>query len=355
MPTPPLVSICLPTYNRAALLRESLQNLLAQDYPRFEVIVSDNASDDGTEAVGREAARADARVRYVRQTHNVGLYPNHNFCLDQSRGEMLCFFHDDDLHNPGLLRRYMEFLTAHPEVGVVCSDWELIDETGNCIGVRDHRAPSVMPGRDYITRTIRSGRSCIGCPGAMLRRSALGDIRFDETGCIGFGDFVVWFQVAEHWAVGHLAERLWKYRLHPGSLSRRTIISIARDYHENLNRYCDGYLQRQPAQAAVVRSWRRAIDRYLFWALVYEVGLYYQGNSRVAGASSQHRSVFELMAYHLKPEEFRQALEQLAGYRTGLLEHLMLAAIRALQSFRCTGVLGRIPRYAAPLRGLLGL
>src|SRR3989337_600137 len=78
----PLVSICVPTYNRAGLLRETLQAICGQDYAPLEILICDNCSDDETERLCRQVAQADPRVRYVRQPRNIGLHANHNFCIE---------------------------------------------------------------------------------------------------------------------------------------------------------------------------------------------------------------------------------------------------------------------------------
>ena len=118
----PLVSIGMPTYNRADLFREALALARAQDYPNLEIIVSDNHSTDDTERVAREVVAVDPRVRYHRQPRNIGLHANLNFCLDQARGDLLSFFMDDDRYQPTIVREYVEFLGRHPEAGIVCSD-----------------------------------------------------------------------------------------------------------------------------------------------------------------------------------------------------------------------------------------
>lgn len=92
-------------------------------------------------------------------------------------------------------RGAVESLSNHPEVGVVCSDWDMIGGDGRWLGGHKHKVLPVAPGLKYITRTLRSGRSSVGCPGAMIRRSALGEIRFGDHRAIGFGDFVVWFRL----------------------------------------------------------------------------------------------------------------------------------------------------------------
>lgn len=351
----PLVSISIPTYNRASLLRESLRTICGQDYSPLEILISDDASTDETEKLCRELAAEDPRVRYVRHPSRLGLYPNHNFCLDQSRGEFVCLFHDDDQHHPELVSRSVAFLLQHPNVGIVCSDWDLLDEAGRQVGIRDHKVPAVMPGLEYISRTIRSGRSSIGCPGTVIRRSALGSVRLREDGPIGFADFVVWFQIAELAAVGHIPRRLWRYRLHPRSFSRRTIQSQTNDYYENLNRYCDDHLTRWPQHADLVRRWRLDINRYLFWTLAYELGLHFRKTQAAPARETFDRSVFEITDYSLTPDEVRQVREQLRRYRTGPVQMTAFWVLEALQGLRLTKPLAWLTQHAGAVRETLGL
>lgn len=353
--TRPLVSICLPTCNRAPMLEQSLRTICAQDYAPLDILISDDASTDGTEALCRELADQDVRVRYVRQERRLGLYPNHNFCLDDSRGEYVCLFHDDDQHHPEIVSACAAFLIRHPEVGIVCPDWELLDEKGRTVGVRDHDVPEVTAGLDYISRTVRSGRSSIGCPGAMIRKSALGAVRFLEDGPIGFADFVIWFQIAEHASIGHVSRRLWKYRLHRRSFSRRTIESMTHDYYENLNRYCDDHLARWPEHAHLVEQWRKDINRYLFWALAYELGLHFRKSRGGRARSADNRSVFEITDYSLTEEEVRRVREQMRRYRTGTIQAGAFWMLEALQNLRLTQPLAWLSEHAGLVRGVLGL
>lgn len=351
----PLVSICLPTRNRAVLLRESLKTICAQDYSPLEILISDDASTDETEQLCRALARTDPRIRYVRHPNRLGLYPVHNYCIDESRGEFLCLFHDDDQHHPQIISESVAFLLRHPEVGIVCSNWELLDDAGRVVGVRDHQVPDVTPGLEYISRTIRSGQSWIGCPGAMIRRSALGSARFQEDGPIGFVDFVVWFLIAERASVGHIARRLWRYGLHQQSFSRRTIESLTHDYYENMNRYCDEHLVRWPEHADLVRQWRTDINRYLFWALAYELGLHFRKVHGTSVHQSPHRSVFEIAGYSLTPEEVHSVRAQLRKYRTGLVQILAFGMLEALQHLKLTRPLAWLTHHAGAVRGALGL
>lgn len=351
----PLVSVGIPTRNRAALLKESLRTICAQDYSPLEILISDDASTDGTEELCRAIAGMDPRVRYVRHAKPLGLYGNHNWCINESQGQFLCLFHDDDLHHPQLISESMALLLRHPEVGIVCSNWELLDDDGHQIGVRDHQVPEVMPGLEYISRTMRRGQSSIGCPGATIRKSALGTVRFREDGPIGFADFVIWFQIAEHASIGHVPRRLWRYRLHRRSFSRRTVESMTHDYYENLNRYCDDHLTRWPEHARLVEQWRKDINRYLFWALAYELGLHFRKSRGGRARAADNRSVFEITDYSLTEEEVCRVREQMRRYRTGTIQAGAFWMLEALQNLRLTQPLAWLSEHAGLVRGVLGL
>jgi glycosyltransferase involved in cell wall biosynthesis len=347
------VSICVPTRNRAAALAVSLADIRRQTYSSLDILISDNASEDGTEALCRGLMSEDHRIRYVRHPRNIGLHGNHNFCIDEARGPYLCIVHDHDRRDPGIVGEYVMFLEEHPGVGVVCADWDLIDDADRTIGVRKHRVAAVTAGLDYISQTIRSGRTSIGIPGAMIRTSALGGARFVTDAPIGFGDFPLWFRLAERADVGHIGRRLWSWRQNSESHSARTIESIARDYEFNLEQYCRDHLSRWPEHRDLVAAWRASIRRYLFWALAYEVTLHFRaGAPRPADTS---RSLFEIMDYRLTPQQFDHAMGQLKSYRKSLREYLLVASLETVIRLRLTAPLGWAAGHQAGVRKLLNL
>jgi glycosyltransferase involved in cell wall biosynthesis len=126
----PRLSIGLPVYNGDDYLGESLDALLGQTFDDFELIISDNASTDGTADICHRYEKQDSRIRYIRQPHNIGLAPNHNFVFQQSRGELFKWAAADDLYARDLLRRCVDALDEYPDV-VLAHSWEAaIDDTG---------------------------------------------------------------------------------------------------------------------------------------------------------------------------------------------------------------------------------
>jgi len=107
----PLLTIAIPTYNRASCLKELLEVLTDQlkDEPRVELIVSDNASPDETASVIQDFMARGLRVRYIRNVQNIG--PDANFlqCFEQARGKYVWIFSDDDLIVPGGLAKLLSY------------------------------------------------------------------------------------------------------------------------------------------------------------------------------------------------------------------------------------------------------
>src|ERR1700758_837964 len=112
MSTPPRLTVGLPVYNGENYLAESIEALLGQTYEDFELIISDNASSDGTADICQRYRKQDSRICYIRQKRNIGLNPNHNFVIGQARGEMFKMASHDDLYARDLLKCCVEALDA---------------------------------------------------------------------------------------------------------------------------------------------------------------------------------------------------------------------------------------------------
>jgi glycosyltransferase involved in cell wall biosynthesis len=128
--TTPRLTIGLPVYNGEKYVAESIEALLGQSFTDFELIISDNASTDGTGEISRHYEKQDSRVRYFRQPQNIGLAPNHNFVAEQARGELFKWASNDDLYARDLLERCIDALDKHPDV-VLAHAWTArVDASG---------------------------------------------------------------------------------------------------------------------------------------------------------------------------------------------------------------------------------
>ncbi len=124
------LTIGMPVYNGEPFIREALDSLLAQTYKDFELIISDNASTDGTEAICREYVQRDPRVKYRRGDVNRGAAWNFNHVVDVATAPLFKWAAADDLHEPEFVARCVAALEEVPDAVAAYAKAVFIDETG---------------------------------------------------------------------------------------------------------------------------------------------------------------------------------------------------------------------------------
>ncbi|WP_232303729.1 glycosyltransferase family 2 protein [Pseudofrankia sp. DC12] len=136
----PEVSIGIPVYNGADFLGAAIESHLAQTFGDFELVISDNASTDGTEELCRRFAKEDSRVRYLRQAENIGANANYNEVARISRGRFFRWAADDDVLLPEYLERTYDLLSMrrHAEGARGC-----LDRLGLAVGKQQHAVQHV--------------------------------------------------------------------------------------------------------------------------------------------------------------------------------------------------------------------
>jgi glycosyltransferase involved in cell wall biosynthesis len=134
----------MPTYNRAdGYLRNALQSALNQTYPNLEIIISDNCSDDNTEAV--VASFHDSRICYYRQRINIGPQNNFNFCLEQANGAYFLLLHDDDMIDTDFMETCLKAASYKTDYHLIRTGIRVIDDSGNPV----HESPNRIIGPSF--------------------------------------------------------------------------------------------------------------------------------------------------------------------------------------------------------------
>jgi glycosyltransferase involved in cell wall biosynthesis len=156
----PQISIGMPVYNGTKFIREALDSLLVQTFTDFELIISDNTSTDATEAICREYAAKDERIRYVRQAKNLGLVANFKFVLDESVGEYFMWAAHDDRWHCLFIEECLRVFEDDPKCDLVFSEYivkNLVD--GTVVRHRSAISNSSNPRTNYITRLMNPNPS----------------------------------------------------------------------------------------------------------------------------------------------------------------------------------------------------
>lgn len=147
-----LITVGMPVYNGARFLPDAIGSLLRQTEPRFELVISDDASSDESAVICEAFAKRDPRVRLVRQKSNLGMINNFNRVLHLARGRYFCWASQDDAWHPDYLRLLLRAMERNPRVALAVCRHEYLYSDGSRVVSRelDERAGSFKLTEDYI-------------------------------------------------------------------------------------------------------------------------------------------------------------------------------------------------------------
>jgi glycosyltransferase involved in cell wall biosynthesis len=217
------VSILIPTLNRLALLKETLESARNQTYPDLEILVSDNGSVDRTREYVAEVSAVDARVRLLPARPSPDMFSNFNYLVDQSSGDAFCIVSDDDRLLPEYVDHLVRPLMA--DAGVVasfCDHW-IISGTGERLAAatdensRAYGRTSLAAGRVPDPMKIALAQT-ISVVFALYRASVFKREPFDLA-CGGAADVDYAIRAARAGGLYYVAERLAEYRAHAGTVT----------------------------------------------------------------------------------------------------------------------------------------
>ncbi len=216
----PRVSIGVPVRNGERFLAEAIDSLLAQSYTDFELIISDNASSDGTEAICREYAARDPRVRYYRSEQDVGLANNFNYLFIRARGEYFKWAAADDVHEPDWIARCLAVLENDPSVVLVYGKTRFIDENGGPVDDTDPGFDLPFPATSDRLRYVISATSWVNAIFGLVRTKELAKTRLFPS--YPGGDYPLLAELAVLGKFVEVPDLLFRRRLHPAASSQNT-------------------------------------------------------------------------------------------------------------------------------------
>lgn len=224
-----LVSICVPTYNRPALLQEALASCVKQDYRPIEIIVGDDSTNDASRRVV-EALHTDGgcTVRHVHNRPSLGQAGNVNMLFREARGERLVLLHDDDLLLPNAVTELARCWAKEPSLTVAFGKQLLITMSGEVLPRQSRRL------NDVYYRTSKEAGICLTAmesallqqfpnDGYMIRTSAAREVGYrneEEVGTNRWCDFDFGIRLASAYDTFYFLDKyVAKYRLTDESVS----------------------------------------------------------------------------------------------------------------------------------------
>lgn len=235
----PILSICVPTYNRARYLKTLLATLVRQlaSFPHaFEIVISDNASTDETQEV-IAAYEPLLPIRKYRHEQNLGAFANWSFVIAEARGELVMYLADDDTVIPGALAAAVSRLLAMPQVGVAYAPWLLIDVPTGKVHGQFYSIPETFPVAQGDFKTLLDVvlRHRIWPEISIVRRSLLRATML------------------------HIPDTAYCFFVHAGEyLGRSTVLFLKDPFYVSITRHFEGDQRAQAGNAEVQHAW----DRY---------------------------------------------------------------------------------------------
>ncbi|WP_347938833.1 glycosyltransferase [Rickettsia oklahomensis] len=203
----PKISIVLPVYNREKLLPFAIESCLNQSFKDFELIIIDDCSKDNSVVVAKKYAEQDSRIKVIVNDTNKKLPASLNIAFKDAKGRYFTWTSDDNLFHKNALEKMVRKLDNAPDIGLVYTDYTLIDEQGR-IGARLYQeAPKFLPIRD-----------CVGA--CFLYRADLARQvgEYNENMQL-IDDYEYWLRLGLVTKFAHIPESLYLYRVHDQSLT----------------------------------------------------------------------------------------------------------------------------------------
>lgn len=206
-----LVSIAVPLYNTARFLPAALDSLRAQDHPRWECLLWDDGSTDGSSEIAAWYARRDPRIRLLGNGRNNGPGIALASALEAAGGTYVGVLDSDDALEPETMSTMLAFMQERPHLGMAYSQYVEVDEDDNTLGLGRRFLTPYSPHRlllEFMTHHFR-----------LIRADAYRAIGGTNPAADGAPDYDLCLRLSERYAVEHLPRALYRYRIRRDSIS----------------------------------------------------------------------------------------------------------------------------------------
>ena len=210
------ISIILPTYNGASRIRRAIESVIAQSYTDWELLVIDDGSTDATGEVVEAFVLRDARIRYTKNEHNLGIQKTLNRGLHIAQGGYIARIDDDDIwSDAGKLQKQVEFLSSHPDHVLVGTGVIVVDEAGS--EMLRYR----LPQTDSAIRAKILSKNCFVHSSVLfVKRAALQFGGYSQSSTtLHIEDYDLWLKLGVIGKFANISEYAVTFTLREGGLS----------------------------------------------------------------------------------------------------------------------------------------
>ena len=318
---PPLVSVCIPSYNHARYLPETIESVLKQTYNNIEIIIVDDGSTDDSLAIARQYAEAHPDAIHVythpdQQNHGISATVNYAFSL--SKGAYWSGLPSDDMLLPEKIERQVRYLESNSDIGFVYSYACGVNDEGKPLGDRYMRLGEDISHDPDPIFTMLGGNRIYGMT-VLARREAI-----EQTGQhrlhLVYSDWEFWIRLLLQTKAGFINEPLVKYRIHGSNTSISAPFSVQLKCGFEVLRSLRNEIPINPRLAELNHErYLTQIDQHIDKLVSYMLADPENGDRMVRELRAQ---VDELRLAVAEKEQFLQSLTQSRGWK--LLQTLWL-------------------------------
>ena len=231
--TTPLVSVCIPTYNGAHFIGDTIRSVLEQTHKNLEILVFDDGSTDDTQTIVE--GFDDNRLKYFRNAKNLGPKGNWDQCLARATGKYYKLLPHDDLLPSDTVAAQVEILEKDQDriIALVFGQREVITSSGKILMARKPLGKNSrkISAKQLINRCVASGGNIIGEPGnGLIRREVLDQVGpYDDSHPYTI-DMNFWFRILQYGCGYYMAQVTSSFRVHPHAWTSEIGQNQHRDY-----------------------------------------------------------------------------------------------------------------------------
>lgn len=243
----PLVSVVMPAYNAEKYIDQAISSVISQTYTKWELLIIDDCSTDGTAKIAECFASQDSRIRLLRNSQNMGVARTRNRGFDIAKGEWIALLDSDDVWHKEKLEKQLAVASC-TEADIVYCSYSLMDE--NAGHLSDFIVPETTSYNDMLKESVLS------CSTVLLRRSILMQHRFSAE--YRHEDYVFWLELLRSgYRTAGSKDVLAKYRVAKGTRSNDKLKSARNRWL--VYRKVEGLPLRKSVYAFVVYAFRGAV------------------------------------------------------------------------------------------------